>query len=67
MKKIIRNAIQCKHCGEVIESYSDHDFKTCKCGAVFVDGGHLYQRIGYTNSEEEDYINLTETVEIEDI
>ena len=27
--KIIRNAIRCKKCGEVIESKSVHDFKFC--------------------------------------
>lgn len=28
---IIRNAIQCKKCGDIIESVSVHDFKTCSC------------------------------------
>lgn len=65
MTKIIKNAIQCKHCGEIIESKSVHDFKTCKCGKVFVDGGHEYLRRGYTNSAEEDFIDLSETIEVE--
>lgn len=65
MTKIIKNAIQCKHCGEIIESLSVHDFKTCKCGKVFVDGGHEYLRRGYTNSAEEDFIDLSETIEVE--
>lgn len=65
MKRIIRNAIQCKHCGEIIESRNVHDFKTCKCGKVFVDGGHEYLRRGYTNSAEEDFIDLSETIEVE--
>lgn len=65
MKRVIRNAIQCKHCGEIIESKSVHDFKTCKCGKVFVDGGHEYLRRGYTNSAEEDFIDLSETIEVE--
>lgn len=41
---IIRNAIQCKKCGDIIESVSVHDFKTCSCGACSVDGGHQYLR-----------------------
>ena len=41
MKKIIRNRIKCKKCGEIIESMSRHDFKFCKCGAVAVDGGKI--------------------------
>ncbi len=65
MKRIIKNAIQCKHCGEIIESKSVHDFKTCKCGKVFVDGGHEYLRRGYTNSAEDDFIDLSETIEVE--
>ena len=42
MKKIIRNAIKCTKCGEIIESESVHDFKFCSCGACAVDGGHEY-------------------------
>ena len=33
MPKIIRNAIRCKKCGEVIESETVHDFKFCSCGS----------------------------------
>ena len=44
---IIKNMIQCKKCGEIIESKTVHDFVVCKCGAVAVDGGHDYlRRIG---------------------
>lgn len=39
---IIRNAIQCKLCGDIIESCSVHDYKVCSCGACAVDGGHEY-------------------------
>lgn len=44
MTKIIKNAIQCKLCGEVIESKHVHDFVQCKCGACAVDGGDDYLR-----------------------
>lgn len=44
MGKIIKNAIQCKKCGNIIESKSVHDFVTCSCGACSVDGGHEYLR-----------------------
>ena len=43
-KKIIKNAIQCNLCGEIIESTNRHMFVTCKCGACSVDGGHDYLR-----------------------
>ncbi|MCH5325471.1 MAG: hypothetical protein J1E39_09705 [Eubacterium sp.] len=56
MKKIIRNAIRCKKCGDIIESKSVHDFKTCSCGAVSVDGGHEYlRRCGNLGDIEERY------------
>lgn len=38
--------IQCTVCGDVIESTHRHDFKWCKCGSVFVDGGREYLRAG---------------------
>jgi len=41
-KKIISNKAQCLICGEIIESKHKHDFKTCKCGNVSVDGGKEY-------------------------
>lgn len=44
MKKIIKNMIKCRNCGDVIESVSVHDFKQCSCGKVAVDGGHNYLR-----------------------
>ena len=58
--KIIRNAIRCKKCGEVIESKSVHDFKFCSCGACAVDGGHEYLR---RCGELEDWEELAETEE----
>jgi len=59
---IIRNAIRCKHCGDVIESRSVHDFKSCSCGACTVDGGLEYLRRCAKNSMEEDYEDISEVV-----
>ena len=42
--KIVKNCIQCKACGEVIESKSIHDFVSCSCGKCSVDGGLEYLR-----------------------
>lgn len=44
--KIVRNAAQCKLCGDVIESTYRHDFVSCSCGEIFVDGGLDYLRAG---------------------
>ena len=38
------NKAQCKLCNDIIESYSGHDFKYCKCGEIAVDGGRNYIR-----------------------
>ena len=61
--KIIRNAIRCKKCGEVIESKSVHDFKFCSCGACAVDGGHEYLR---RCGELEDWEVMAETVDTDE-
>ena len=62
MTKIIKNAIQCKLCGEVIESKRVHDFVQCKCGACAVDGGHDYLRRCFRDKD--CYIDLSESIEI---
>ena len=62
MTKIIKNAIQCKLCGEVIESKHVHDFVQCKCGACAVDGGLDYLRRCFRDKD--CYIDLSESIEI---
>ena len=43
---IIRNAAQCAKCGDIIESKHRHDFVSCSCDEIFVDGGKDYFRSG---------------------
>lgn len=62
-KKLVKNAIKCNHCGDVIESKNVHDFKWCSCETVFVDGGLEYARRGYKNSPD-DFEELSEYEEI---
>lgn len=57
MKKIKVNKARCKKCGDVIESKFRHDFQSCKCGAIFVDGGRDYCRRG---GNSEDFEELSE-------
>ncbi len=45
-KPLNRNRAKCRKCGDVIESTHRHDFVSCKCGAIFVDGGNDYWRFG---------------------
>ena len=33
MRKIVKNAIQCNLCGDIIESTYRHEYVECKCGA----------------------------------
>jgi predicted RNA-binding Zn-ribbon protein involved in translation (DUF1610 family) len=41
---IVQNAALCLSCGDKIVSKHRHDFVTCTCGAVSVDGGQEYLR-----------------------
>lgn len=61
---IIRNAIQCKKCGDIIESTYRHDYKTCSCGACSVDGGYDYLRRDFKN--EDDCVELSKVADIKD-
>lgn len=61
MEKIKTNKIKCLFCGDIIESKSVHDFKSCSCGKVSVDGGKEYLRRCFDgNKPEECYIELSE-------
>ena len=62
-KKIYRNKIRCKKCGDIIESKFRHDFVQCSCGAVSVDGGTDYLARsfpGNLENPEEAYEELSE-------
>jgi len=41
---IVQNAVTCNGCGDFIVSKHRHDFVTCSCGAISVDGGQEYLR-----------------------
>jgi hypothetical protein len=56
-KKIIQNKIKCNVCKEIIESKYRHDFVSCKCGRVSVDGGKDYLR--RTCKKQGDYEELS--------
>ena len=65
MRKIIRNAIRCNHCGDVIESTYRHSYVQCSCGKVAVDGGTDYLRRSYSGNRD-DYTDLAEYAEVEE-
>jgi hypothetical protein len=41
---IVQNAASCNGCGDFIVSKHRHDFVSCTCGAISVDGGQAYLR-----------------------
>lgn len=63
--RLKRNAIRCLACDTIIESRSRHDFVTCPCGRVSVDGGLEYNRYLWHSDGGPTYENLAvyETVE----
>ena len=50
---LIKNKVKCKHCGDIIESKYHHDFVTCSCGKVSIDGGLQYFRLLCDNPKED--------------
>lgn len=51
------NGAVCIHCNDFIRSKNRHDYRTCPCGKVSVDGGSWYaKRVG----NREDYIDVIE-------
>lgn len=62
MTRIIRNSARCKACGDEIESKHRHDFRSCKCGAIFVDGGRDYLRCGAYDWDDFESTSIEEDV-----
>lgn len=46
-EQVKSNGIRCPRCNDKLYSLHRHDFKSCQCGAVFVDGGPDYLRTGW--------------------
>lgn len=44
---MIKTAIHCLKCGDVIISRAQHDFHYCSCDSVAIDGGDSYMRCLY--------------------
>ncbi len=58
---IIKNRALCNKCKDIIESKHVHDFVSCKCGAISIDGGKEYLKRGA--SDWKDLVDLSEIVE----
>jgi len=57
---IFRNAMKCNRCSDIIESTYRHDFVSCQCGDIFVDGGFDYLRSGAKDGA--DFTDLSEVI-----
>ena len=63
MQKIIKNQVKCLKCGAIIESKNRHDFVTCSCGNVSVDGGKDYLRRTFHNKDDYEELSIVENIE----
>lgn len=61
--RLTRNAARCNDCGDVIESKHRHDFVSCSCRAIYVDGGLAYLRRGFVPGA--DFTDMSEYEEAE--
>ena len=41
------NAIVCPKCKDTIYSRARHDYHTCSCGEISIDGGFDYQKVSF--------------------
>lgn len=57
MPRLIANMAQCLGCKTIIRSEHTHDFKSCTCGRVCVDGGRDYTRRVFSSAS--DYKDLS--------
>lgn len=46
-------AIKCPSCKDIVFSIAHHDYHSCTCGEVTVDGGFEYFRFGWAGDKPE--------------
>lgn len=65
--KLVVNRAQCLRCGEILISKYTHDFVTCSCGSLSVDGGQDYLKRCYNNDRDVLELSLYQTSPWEEI
>lgn len=55
MSELLRNAARCLLCGDIIESRHTHDYVSCTCGNIAVDGGPSYIRLAGVGLDDASY------------
>lgn len=44
---IYKNRVQCLSCEDIIHSKNRHDYVTCKCNSISLDGGSWYVKVSW--------------------
>lgn len=55
-----KRGLKCPECGDEIFSDYPHDWKTCKCGLIFIDGGDDYMHAGFCKKSKFTFDDLKE-------
>jgi len=66
-EKLLNNRAYCTDCHTLLESTSVHDFRTCKCGSLSVDGGLAYIRRCYDPDKNYVWVELSEADYVPDL
>jgi len=64
-KRLILNRALCGKCGDTITSTSVHDYVSCSCGSISVDGGNEYQHCSADSWE--NFVDLSIYEEINNV
>jgi c-di-AMP phosphodiesterase-like protein len=47
----MRNRAKCRLCGDILESFHEHDRVECGCGEITISGGQVRYEVAYRNIE----------------
>jgi hypothetical protein len=61
---VVTNEARCLKCMDVIQSVHRHDFVTCSCGNLSVDGGDSYLKRSFRDGVDS-WVDLSETYDEE--
>ncbi len=56
---IVSNSVKCHKCGDEIWSAHVHDYKSCSCSNISIDGGNAYLRRGGAGLMDGSYTDLS--------
>lgn len=65
--RLVVNRATCLLCGTIVTSKTTHDFVSCKCGSLSVDGGQYYTRRLFKSRDDFKELSLYEDSPWEDV